>query len=223
MERQLIETEDGSHTLFVPELNEHYHSVYGAVNESKHVFIRNGLKALPDSVNTVRILEVGLGTGLNVFLTFLENLSEKQHIHYSAVERYPINENLARELNYVEQLNATLHQSVFEQIHSCEWDQEIRLAPNFMFEKLLADFTQYELKHKYDLVYFDAFAPEVQPELWTQQVFEKVFRCLAPNGIMLTYCAKGKVKRALESAGFVVESLAGPTGKREITRARKVL
>jgi len=222
MQRQIIETEDGSHTLFVPELNEHYHSVHGAVNESNHVFIKNGFRALQSKGSIIKILEVGLGTGLNAFLTFLENLSEELQIHYSAIECYPIDEGLATELNYAEQLNAEEHQHIFNQIHHCQWEEEIRLAPNFILKKLLADFTQYELKHKYDLVYFDAFAPDVQPELWTQQVFEKVFRCLVPNGTMLTYCAKGEVKRALKAAGFVIESLAGPVGKREITRARKV-
>lgn len=223
MSIQLITTADGSHSIYVPELNEHYHSVHGAIQESKHVFINAGLKA-PGllTVTPLRILEIGMGTGLNVFLTFLENIEHKKQIVYTAIEAFPVNEKLIHELNYVKELNAKEHQDIFNKIHRSSWEQQITLSPHFTFRKIKNTIQETTLTEKqFDLIYFDAFSPEIQPEMWRENVFEKLFQSLNSNGILVTYCAKGVVKRILKKVGFTIENLPGPPGKREMTRGVK--
>lgn len=222
MNRQLITTADGSHTLFVPQLSEHYHSVHGAVQESEHVFIRAGLLALPTGLPSVNLLEIGFGTGLNAFLTYIYNLPFAQrHITYTGIEAYPLEPHIAMELNYPELVNANGHRVVFHSLHTSLWEQEISIAPNFTLLKKQIQLQDLQLLPQYHLIYFDAFAPSAQPELWTAAVFEQMYRALLPGGLLCTYCAKGVVKRTLKEVGFTIEPLPGPPGKREMTRAIK--
>lgn len=218
---EIIVTADGSHTLFVPGLNEHYHSVHGAVQESRHVFIKNGLLKTAEKKDEIKILEIGLGTGLNVFLTFLENLKLKKKISYFAIEPFPLKCEIIEELNYAESLKTENHSHTFREIHFCEWDEYISVSNNFKFIKFKKKMKEFEPNAMFDVVYFDAFAPSVQPEMWRKDVFEKLYKWMEINSILITYCAKGEVKRTLKSVGFEVETLLGPPGKREMIRAIK--
>lgn len=222
---RLIFSGDGSHTLFNEKLNEHYHSIHGAIQESKHVFIEAGLKQLMREFlheNPLKVLEIGLGTGLNAFLTFLEAEEQKIPVKYDAIEAYPLNAEIAGNLNYTELLNATNHKHVFEKIHACEANRVEVLSSFFTFYKIINTLDNCVFdKEAYDLIYFDAFGPSVQPEMWTEQVFLRLYDSLQANGYLVTYCAKGEVKRTLKKVGFTVESLQGPPGKREMVRAQK--
>ena len=212
-------TEDGSATLFVPELDEHYHSVKGALTESQHIFIDMGLKHSP--VTFPRILEIGLGTGLNCVLTLLEAKESQRHIHYTGIERYPLNEEIIRKLNYPSIIGKECEEDYFA-IHQAPWEEDVCLSPWFTLHKMEGDFTHYSFEQKYDIIYFDAFAPEKQPEMWEQSLFDNLYQVLNEGGILTTYCAKGVVRRMLQTAGFKVERLPGPPGgKREILRAIK--
>lgn len=228
MERHIVTTADGSHSLFIPELNEHYHSVYGAIQESSHIFIQNGLAAASKNQQPLNILEIGMGTGLNLFLSFLHIHSPTPvnatpaAINYTALEPYPVTPFQAAQLNYVSLLNATTFQAEFNLIHASSWNTPVFLSERFRFLKLNLKIEEATFaNNSFALIYFDAFAPNVQPELWTQVIFEKLYQALAPGGFLITYCAKGNVKRALKHAGFSLVSLPGPIGKREITKAIK--
>ncbi len=228
METSLIKTEDGSHSLYVKELNEHYHSIHGAIQESKHVFINAGLQqSISKSPSSISILEIGLGTGLNALLTFIESQKNIRTIHYTALEAFPIGIELVKELNYPELLatcelnNEASLRSVFNTLHSCEWQKEIAISENFIFQKIKNTLQKAEFINTYDLIYFDAFGPPVQPEMWTEELFSKIFSATNSNGILVTYCAKGEVKRTLKKVGFTVESIPGPPGKREMIRGNK--
>ncbi len=215
---QLIITSDNSHTIYVPELNEHYHSVHGAVQESDIVFIINGLSALEKT--EISILEIGFGTGLNAILTLKYATQKKLKINYTAVEKYPITADFVMLLNYPETVGIEKQQ--FKTIHDCKWNSPIEINPNFILRKLHTDLLEFRPENSvYDLIYFDAFAPEKQPNLWTSTVFKTLYAALMPNGILCTYSAKGTVKQALRSAGFDVTRLAGPPGKRHVLRAKK--
>ena len=217
MNIELLLTEDGSHTLRVEELDECYHSTHGAVQESMHIFINAGLRAFAvmDSVD-IRVLEIGFGTGLNAYLTLLESETLNRRIHYTTLELFPITIDNALQLNYPEIF--CQERSLFEKIHVSEWDKEVEITPCFTLHKIKADFTCYDLQGSYDVIYFDAFSPEKQPEMWEEKCFRKIFNH-SDNGVVLTtYCAKGAVRRAMQSAGFIVERLSGPVGKREILR-----
>ena len=221
MNPELIITGDGSHTLFVPELNEHYHSTYGAIQESRHVFFEAGLKQIIINQPVVRILEVGFGTGLNAFLSLLEADRSGKTIHYTAIEPFPLEPAIIKLLNYPELLGASTA-SLFKMLHEVVWNREMQITDHFVLYKILHDLKNIELQSGFfDLVYFDAFGPEVQPELWTEEIFRKIFSSIKKKGILVTYSAKGSIRRALKNAGFTVEKLAGPPGKREITRAIK--
>ena len=216
---KLEQTADGSYTLYVPELDEHYHSVKGALTESQHIFIDMGLKH--SSVTSPRILEIGLGTGLNCILTLLEAKESQRHIHYTGIERYPLNEEIIRKLNYPSIIGKECEEDYFA-IHQALWEEDICLSPWFTLHKMEGDFTHYTFEQKYDIIYFDAFAPEKQPEMWEQSLFDNLYNVLNEGGILTTYCAKGVVRRMLQTAGFKVERLPGPPGgKREILRATK--
>lgn len=216
---EIEKTADGSYTLFVPELDEHYHSVKGALTESEHIFINMGLKH--SSATTPRILEIGFGTGLNAFLTSLETQKEKRNIFYTTIEKYPLDMETIKRLDYPE-LIAPEKSELFYSIHSAAWNSPQTVSEYFTIEKIEGDFTEYHFKKEYDIIYFDAFAPEKQPEMWSQELFDNLYEVLDDNGILTTYCAKGVVRRMLQKAGFAVERLAGPPGgKREILRGTK--
>lgn len=215
---QLVTTEDGSHTLYSDSVGECYHSQHGAVQESEHIFIKSGWEKC--TRKDVNILEIGFGTGLNAFLTVLRAQKDKKHVHYTTIELFPVESNITDQLNYPEQvdINST---DLFRQLHTAEWQKPAAVTPYFTLEKINADFTTLDLTESYDLIYFDAFSPEKQAEMWTQECFEKIFAHANPEAILVTYCAKGYVRRALQAAGFTVERLQGPPGKREMLRAIK--
>ena len=216
---KLEQTADGSYTLYVPELDEHYHSVKGALTESKHIFIDMGLKH--SSITAPHILEIGLGTGLNCVLTLLEAKESQRHVYYTGIERYPLNEEIIRKLNYPSIIGKECEEDYFA-IHQAPWEEDVCLSPWFTLHKMEGDFTHYSFEQKYDIIYFDAFAPEKQPEMWEQSLFDNLYQVLNEGGILTTYCAKGVVRRMLQTAGFNVERLPGPPGgKREILRATK--
>ena len=215
MHTDLKITEDGSHTLFVPEIDECYHSTHGAIQESRHIFIQAGLKQCQKE--KIRVLEIGFGTGLNAFLTLVEAEGSGQKIHYTTLEKYPVEVEKAGLLNYPEEINPGKTQA-FLQLHASSWNEEVRITPFFTLEKIESDFTEAIFKNQFDVVYFDAFSPVKQPEMWSQSLFEKIFAHCNPGAVLTTYCAKGVVRRAMQGAGFKVERLPGPPGKREILR-----
>jgi len=224
MKRELVITGDGSHSLFLPDQNEHYHSYHGAINESRHVFINAGLDYYfkQKNVSEINILEVGMGTGLNVFLSFLYAIENPSLIiNYTATEPFPIEPKFVKQLNYTSKLGADKYVSEFNSIHESLFDLIIKFNPGFSLIKRKSRVEEVLVNSQIDIIYFDAFAPRVQPELWSKDVFEKLYACLKPGGILVTYCAKGEVKRTMKSVGFTVESLAGPPGKREMVRAVK--
>jgi tRNA U34 5-methylaminomethyl-2-thiouridine-forming methyltransferase MnmC len=216
MELKLITSDDGSHTLFVPELNENYHSTYGAATESMHVYIANGLNAIGKT--NITILEVGFGTGLNALLTLL-NKGQKT-IHYIAVEKFPLPMETWKELNHGKQFGPEAA-ALFSALHLANWNEQVSVAQNFTIHKINGDFRKITIPQNHDLVYFDAFGPEKQPDLWQLPVFEKVFNTMNNHGILVTYCAKGQVRRTLQQVGFTTERLPGPPRKREMLRATK--
>jgi tRNA U34 5-methylaminomethyl-2-thiouridine-forming methyltransferase MnmC len=215
-------TADGSHTLFVPELKEHYHSTNGALQESELVFIQNGLLYIPLCIKEINILEVGFGTGLNALLTVLEVKKQRRKINYVAIEPEPVEKALLEQLNYAKVIGGTEASGYFKKLHAAGWTYPSFLSDYFIISKIQAGLEEITLRdEQFHLVYFDAFGPEVQPELWTEQVFTQLFKCMKPDGILVTYSCKGTVKRALKAAGFTIEKLPGPAGKREVLRAVK--
>ncbi len=241
MERIIERTDDGSATLFVPELNEHYHSIKGARTESQHIFINMGLRA--SSATSPRVLEIGFGTGLNAWLTLKEAERSGRNIHYTGLELYPLDWQTVEQLGYIssdEQLTIYRKQSatgepstpneeeqqpaieLFKQLHTSPWEKDVQLTPHFTLRKIETDVNQWITEKRFDTIYFDAFAPEKQPEMWSQELFNRLYVLLDKGGILTTYCAKGIVRRMLQTTGFTVERLPGPPGgKREILRARK--
>ncbi|HUS86760.1 MAG TPA: tRNA (5-methylaminomethyl-2-thiouridine)(34)-methyltransferase MnmD [Bacteroidales bacterium] len=212
-------TGDGSHTLFVPDLNEHYHSTYGAVQESRHVFIENGFNITGKS--PVRLLEVGFGTGLNAFMTAIESVKTCRTTYYNAIEKQPLAEKLTCKLNYPD-IIADGDRSLFDMIHMAQWGSEERINEHFYISKTHADLLSIKLAGAYDLVYFDAFAPDKQPDLWSENVILSIASVTVKGGLFVTYSASGALKRNLQTAGFQVTHPDGPPGKRQITRAVKL-
>lgn len=219
MKREIIQTADGSTTIHLPEWNENYHSKHGAIQEAKHVFIKNGLSLFEGK--SVSILEIGFGTGLNTFITYLETKKD-QTINYVGVEAYPISSEELALMNYVKELNAENQIEIFQKIHSSPWETENILTKQFLLTKRKQFFSDIDDVEKFDLIYFDAFGYRVQPELWSTEIFRKMYTSLKPKGILVTYAARGVVKRSLIEVGFTVEKLAGPAGKREMFRATKI-
>lgn len=220
MERQIITTADGSKTIYIPEWNEHYHSSHGALQEAQHVFIRNGLYRVTGDYLT--ILEMGFGTGLNALLTFFASEKRNQYVHYIGVEAFPPSAEEIAAMDYASFSPAPETQDLYDTMHAAPWNQGISLAEHFVLEKQQCIIENAKVApESLDIVYYDAFGPRVQPELWTPEIFQLLFDWLTPGGILVTYCAKGQVKRDLKSVGFLVESLPGPPGKREMTRAIK--
>ena len=221
MERNLVETEDGSHTLFVPALDEQYHSRHGAVQESRHVFLKMGWENAKLEKEALRILEIGLGTGLNALLTAIEAERSGIEVDYVAVEAYPIQPEEYTLMNYPDLVGEEGAAKLFEQIHTTNWGAPQTISPNFRIQKLHEKIEAFDLHQGVDLIYFDAFAPEKQPELWTADIFDKMYRLMNVGGVLTTYCAKGVVRRTMQAAGFEVERVPGPPGKREMLIARK--
>jgi tRNA U34 5-methylaminomethyl-2-thiouridine-forming methyltransferase MnmC len=222
MNPELIITADGSHTLYVPRLNEHYHSTFGALSESKHIFIEAGLKQIPPGKRNVKILEIGFGTGLNALLSSVETDKSGIIIHYRSLEPFPLNPAITRQLNYPELLGG-ITGLLLKKLHDADWNREIKITDSFILNKVQSGLEKVELENNwFDLVFFDAFGPEVQPELWTERIFRKIFKSVKKEGLLVTYSVKGSVRRALKNAGFSVEKIPGPAGKREITRAIKI-
>ncbi len=219
MERKIILTGDGSHSVSMPEMGVTYHSVHGAIQESMHVFIEAGFKSACTNQSVCSILEVGFGTGLNALLTAIEAEKTGSSIYYVALEPYPLGAEEILSLNYCKQLNRKDLQDDFIRMHQCEWNKSIAVTENLLLHKSKYMLQSFEHITKFDLIYFDAFAPAAQPELWTKDVFDKMFSLLAPGGVLVTYCSKGEVRRNMMAAGFKVEKLPGPQQKREMLRA----
>jgi tRNA U34 5-methylaminomethyl-2-thiouridine-forming methyltransferase MnmC len=215
---QLVTTSDGSHTIFVPELNEHYHSIHGAVQESALVYINNGLGFC--NSNPLNILEVGFGTGLNTLLTAISDINKNRIILYTAIEKYPLEKNLVHSLNHWS-FAGIKGKQVFNSIHNSGWGSFEKITEYFYLKKIKSDLISDDIEGKFDLVYFDAFGPDKQPEMWTLNVFKKITDITVVNGILVTYSAKGAVKRILRSCGFDISLLPGPPGKRQMIRAVK--
>jgi len=213
-------TADGSHTLFSPEFNEIYHSRNGAIQESNHVFIQHGLAK--EEADTISVFELGFGTGLNAFLAFIYTENTGKQIHYEGVELYPVAIELAQSLNYADELETGKYKPEFVQLHTASWNETHRLGNNFSFHKKAISILDYTPVAKdVDVIFFDAFAPDIQSDLWSENVFEKMYAMLKQGGRLSTYCAKGNVRRAMQAAGFKVERHPGPPGKREMLVAVK--
>lgn len=219
MKRAIIRTSDGSTTIHLSDWNENYHSKHGAIQEAKHVFIKNGFSLFGGEA--ISILEIGFGTGLNAFITFLEAKKTSQVIDYVGVEAYPVSAEEVSGMNYVSELDAENESAIFDAMHACGWEEENAITPQFSLTKRKQFFEAIADVEKFDLIYFDAFGYRVQPELWSTAIFQKMYTALKPNGILVTYAARGVVKRSMLEVGFAVEKLAGPPGKREMFRARK--
>jgi len=221
MKRTFLKTGDGSITIHLPDWDEQYHSKHGAIAEAQHVFIKTGLHYFCDKYtpNTLSILEIGFGTGLNVFLTLIESKNKQLQVEYTGVEAYPIEVKELEALNYAEVLEVS--ENDFQKLHSAEWERKTTIVPNFQLLKRKQFFSKIEDKKAFHLIYFDAFGARVQPELWTLEIFKIMYDSLKEKGVLVTYSAKGSVRRNMEAVGFTVERLPGPPGKREMLRASK--
>lgn len=215
---ELITTKDGSHSIYVPELNETYHSTNGAIREAELVFIQYGL--LDRGLSEIELLEIGFGTGLNAFLTLTECSKKQIKVNYTGIELYPVAIDKALQLNYPEMIEDSERES-FEQLHQLSWGETHQLTDYFSFTKLKADFIELEINQMFDVIYFDAFGPDKQPEMWQKELFNKLYRQAKNGAFITTYSAKGDVRRAMQAAGFTMEKLSGPPGKREVLRGRK--
>lgn len=218
MHREIITTEDGSSTLYVPGLNEHYHSVHGAIQESRHIFIQAGIQHYGQ--NNIHVLEAGFGTGLNAFLALLDARENEREIVFHSFEKYPLTAEEVAKLNYTT-LFTVEETDLFRQLHSVPWEKDVPITPYFTLHKHEADFSEVDFTEQFDIVFFDAFAPDVQPRLWSADILRGFYNALKPGGILVTYCVKGIVKQALREVGFSLKRLPGPPGKREMLRATK--
>ncbi len=219
MKREILTTQDGSTTIYLPEWNESYHSKHGAIQEAYHVFIKNGLSLFIGK--SVSILEIGFGTGLNAFITYLESEKSNQNIEYIGVEAYPINLDEVLQMNYVSELNVSDKIDVFNAMHQAEWGEKLLLSNNYTLTKRNQFFQDISDVNQFDLIYFDAFGFRVQPELWSYEIFNKMFLSLKPGGVLVTYACRSSIKSAMLDCGFVVEKLPGAPGKREMLRGIK--
>ncbi len=220
MKRRIITTGDGSKTIQIEDWNEQYHSKHGAIQEAYHVFIEHGLRLFQNE--RINLLEIGFGTGLNAFITLLEAPKQQLGVDYVGVEAFPVSEQEVEALDYCQQLDADNHKEVFQRMHSSPWEETISITPDFSLLKQKKDFKEINEENLFNLIYFDAFGARVQPELWTEEIFLKMYHALKKNGVLVTYAAKGSVRRAMQEVGLIVERLPGPPGKREMLRAKKL-
>ena len=216
MNYKIVLTKDGSNTLFCAKFNEHYHSLHGAITESYHVYINTGFKNVEKE--DISILEIGFGTGLNAFLTCITN-DDKKKIFYTAVDPNKLEYKLVKKLRY---FNNKYQESLFFKMHNYEISKNVMITRNFNFEKISSKIEKINFKNKFDLIYYDAFSPNKHPEIWSFNILSKLYNVLMKNGIIVTYCAKGSIKRLMNEIGFKVDVLNGPPGKREIIRATKL-
>jgi tRNA U34 5-methylaminomethyl-2-thiouridine-forming methyltransferase MnmC len=232
VKRKIITTADGSKTIQIKDWNEQYHSVHGAIQEAKHVFIKQGLHFLlhsqrslchsersEESQQNISILEIGFGTGLNAFITCLEAGKSNIQVDYVGIEAYPVSQDEIKQLNYAEQLK--ISNTLFSKIHNCSWEEVHEIHSKFSLTKQQKFFKDISETNTYNLIYFDAFGARLQPELWTEAIFKIMYKALKAKGVLVTYSAKGSVRRAMQAVGFTVERLEGPPGKREMLRATK--
>lgn len=221
MKHQVISTKDGSKTLFVPEMDEQYHSLNGAFTESNHVFIDAAYRSHKSDAPVV--FEVGFGTGLNALLTALESDRQKRDTLFISIEKYPLELDLVQQLNYGSFISEKA-QIVFKQLHAAPWELETRITKHFKLLKIEGDLKNYDFKDfpEFDLVYFDAFGPDKQPNMWNQEIFTRIFAASAENSIFTTYSAKGSIRRQLRDCGYSMERLPGPPGKRQMLRGTKI-
>jgi len=219
LKRQIVITKDGSKTIHFPEWNESYHSQHGAITEALHVYIKSGIEFRVDlSPKThISVLEMGFGTGLNAYLTFKYTAKSNINIKYTSIEKFPVTDDELSQLNYVEEGNS----SVFERMHNLPWGSYSSISDLFQLKKLKVDLDSFQTDETYDVIFFDAFGPRVQPHLWHITILESMYNSLNPNGVWVSYCCKGSVRRDLIDIGFNVEKIPGPPGKREMLRAVK--
>ncbi len=227
MKREIIITGDGSKTIHIPEWDEQYHSKHGAIQEANHVFLNMGLdhyrsKPSYQKQTPIAILEMGFGTGLNALLTFFDAQKTQTPIQYTGVEAYPISAEEIKAMDYVSLIKEEVAQGVYDQLHTTFWESQQEISPSFQLIKREQRFEEIVDQDAFDLVYFDAFGARVQPELWGEVIFKKMYTALRENGVLVTYAAKGSVRRAMQAVGFEVERLPGPPGKREMLRATKI-
>ena len=220
MKREIIQTADGSNTIYIPEMDENYHSSHGALQEALHVFIKNGLELKKDLLH-IDIFEMGFGTGLNALLSYIEAENGKEFISYKGIEAYPVEKALIEAIAYEKLVDEKFHAG-FHQMHELSWNESHVLTPNFTFEKIHGKIEDYQVvQESVDLVFYDAFGPRAQEAMWHPSILKKMYDILKPTGTLVTYCAKGQVKRDLKSLGFRIEAVPGPPGKREMTLAHK--
>ncbi|UXX80350.1 tRNA (5-methylaminomethyl-2-thiouridine)(34)-methyltransferase MnmD [Reichenbachiella carrageenanivorans] len=224
---QVIETRDGSSSLLIPEMNETYHSTHGAITESEYVFLKMGLDHFREKhkeQKIIRILEIGFGTGLNPWLTTMAVLGQEIDIRFTSIEKYPLAPDLVAQLNYKDQKSGEMSKKLFTKLHQATWEEESQISDQLTLTKVKTDIADFNPDSEcFDLIYFDAFAPSKQPEMWSYEVLRKMYDLLTPNGVFVTYCAQGQFKRDLKAVGFETEELDGPPGKKEMTRGTKLI
>lgn len=218
LKREIIQTKDGSTTIYLPDWEESYHSKHGAIQEAYHVFIKNGFSLFQGK--SISILEIGFGTGLNAFITCLESEKTLQSVNYVGVEAYPVALSEALKMNYAEEISPSSTQ-IYEKLHQTEWEVNHAMTNCFSITKRKQFFQEIDDRESFDLIYFDAFGFRVQPELWGESIFAKMYQALKAKGVLVTYACRTSIKKAMLSAGFVVEKLPGAPGKREMLRAFK--
>lgn len=217
MKIEILKSNDGSHTLYLPEMDETYHSRHGAVQEALHVFIRNGLLFKAEEQRDLKVLEIGWGTGLNSLLTYKETKASHLTIHYVGVEKFPVPAEVLKQLNYKD----WDEDDFLSGVYGADWEKPVRISENFVLKKLAKDVVALDFLEQFDVIYFDAFGPRAQDEMWQKNIFEIIYMATKPGGVFVTYCAKGQVRRDLQEVGFKMERLPGPPGKREMLRGVK--
>lgn len=223
MKRTVITTADGSKTIQIEDWNEHYHSIHGALQEAKHVYIKQGLEGFLErhpNQNHINILEIGFGTGLNAMLTAIDEQASQKTIVYHGLEAYPVSNDELKALDYASLMDS--NSQIFDQLHAAPWNEESVISKHFILKKRQEFFSDLKDINTFDVIYFDAFGPRVQPELWTISIFKIMYSAMRFDGVLVTYSAKGSVRRAMQDVGFLVERLPGPPGKREMLRATKI-